>query len=140
MKIATIGIILSIILIAVSVYFLFLSKEKGVAPSTTTTLPPTTTTSMPSGGGERIITIREVSIYSDRFEPPQLNINANEKVKWVNKDNKQHEVVCVAGETPLFDAILNSEDMWEFYISEYTECWDPLVSEEGMRMSITVEG
>jgi plastocyanin len=137
MKLAYTGIVLSILLFAVSSYFLFFAKEE-VAQTTTTTLGATTTTAI-SGRGGRITTVNEVSIYSDRFEPSQLTIKSDEKVKWINKDDKQHEVVCVdANQNPLFDAILNPGESWEFYLSLSAECWDPSVSEQGMRMSITV--
>ena len=140
MKLVHIGIILSLIVFIVSAYFLFFSKEEGETPVvTTTTTKPGVTTSLPSSEGGQIIPINDVSIYSNRFEPSQLNIKPNEKVKWINKDSKQHEVVCIdSDQTPLFDAILNAGESWEFYMAKSGECWDPSVSEESMRMSITV--
>jgi len=78
----------------------------------------------------------EISVLSDRFEPSQLTVNSGDLVKWVNNDNKQHEVVCTAGETPLFDIILNSGDDFVFVITENTDCQDPSI--QGMEMSIRV--
>ena len=78
----------------------------------------------------------EISVLSNRFEPSQLTVSSGDLVKWVNNDNKQHEVVCAAGETPLFDIILNSGDDFVFIITENTDCWDPSI--QGMEMSIAV--
>ncbi|MEM5829868.1 MAG: hypothetical protein QW040_01545 [Candidatus Aenigmatarchaeota archaeon] len=137
MKIVWAAIIFLIGVATIAGYFLFFSEMEEIAPQTTTTTLQTTTTEVRIG--EKItVTKNEVFIYSDKFEPSQLTIKAGEKVKWVNKDNKQHELVCVSANQALFDVILYKEEFWEFSFNETTECWDPSVSEETMRMSITV--
>jgi len=142
-------ILAAVILIGASYLFLF-QGEKGTGNTTTTLIiNPTTVSGSPttvSGSSTvprsttTILKINEVSVYSDRFDPSQLKIKGNEKVKWINNDTKQHEVVCVdANQNPLFDAILNSGESWEFYPSGSAECWDPSVNEETMRMKIILE-
>ena len=142
MKIVYLGVVFAIILVSVFTYLFIFPKEKEVKPPETTTtiteVPATTTTV--TEVVKKIIIISEVSIYSDRFEPSEIRVKINEKLKWINKDSKQHEVVCVdANQNPLFDAILNPEESWEFYMYANGECWDPSVSEQGMRMRIIAE-
>jgi plastocyanin len=121
---ASILIILAIAAIAV---YSFFTKERTL-PTTTTTLETTTT----------ILPTIEVFIHPNNFEPSEISIKSSGKLKWLNVDNATHEVVCVENGKPLFDVILNPNDTFEFFFSRNSECWDPSVSEQEMRMKIFV--
>lgn len=79
----------------------------------------------------------KVEIFSEHFNPSFLFIKKG-KVKWINKDNNRHEIVCVSSSGPLFDVVINPNENWEFYIFQNTTCWDPIVGETKMRMKIIV--
>ncbi|MEM5773334.1 MAG: hypothetical protein QXL86_03905, partial [Candidatus Aenigmatarchaeota archaeon] len=151
-NIMKVALIAAIFLIAISViagYFLFFGGEvEEIVPQTTTTLPQTTTTlqtttTTVAGRGGRIITVNEVFIYSDRFEPSQLAVKLGEKVKWINKDNKPHTLVCFAGEEQIFgvplDAMGGSSDYFDFPVSSSLECWDIFEGEQRFSMNVIVE-
>jgi plastocyanin len=104
---------------------------------TTTIEKTTTTTSLPVI--EEKISYKEVAVYTDRFEPNEIIIKSDEKVKWVNKDNKEHEIVCATNGEPLFDVTINANESFDFSIYSNTECWDPTVGEDKMRMKIIIQ-
>jgi plastocyanin len=142
MKIILIIALIALILI-VSIYFL-LPKEVPQAlieNLTNETQPINKTEVIPIGKKIRIK--GEVLIFSEKFEPAEINLKTNEKIKWVNKDETQHEVVCVdvTRNEALFDILINPDETWEwgFYSKGEYECWDPIVGEAKMRMKIRVE-
>jgi len=102
---------------------------------TTTTIAQQTTTTQTI---EERVSYKEIFIHADRFEPIEITINKNEKVKWINKDSKQHEIVCTTNGEPLFDIVVNAGESFDFPIFSNTECWDPTVGETKMRMKIIV--
>jgi plastocyanin len=146
-------IILTLPLIATSLlfyYFFYSSKKQealtiGISQTSTTQKIETTTTQQQTTTTisipiiEEKISYKEIAIYSDRFEPNETIITKNEKIKWINRDNKQHEIVCAANGEPLLDVILNDGESFEFSFFFNTECWDPSVSEEKMRMRIIAQ-
>jgi plastocyanin len=85
--------------------------------------------------------IYEIFIFSDKFEPSQLTINSGEKVKWINKDNKQHELLCLdSTRETLFDVIIlpGENFSWSFYSKGKYEFWSPEIGEK-MKGNIIVE-
>lgn len=131
---AIVIVLVAVALIGLSYMFLFQGGTGNGSTTTTlagssTTVPVTTTT----------IAVTQVSVYSDRFDPTELNMTASGKVKWLNVDTKQHEVVCVdSSQTPLFDATINAGESFLGYIAGNADCWDPSVGENIMRMKITI--
>jgi hypothetical protein len=85
----------------------------------------------------------EIFIYSDSYEPAHVKIRVGEEVKWINKDDEQHILVCadITRGIPLFDVVLlRGEDFtWSFYSKGSYRFWDPDVGEEKMTGMITVE-
>jgi plastocyanin len=153
-------LILPLIIASVVFYFFYFSKKEEASTTqitqttttiqstekttttqqqtTTTTIEKTTTTtSLPVI--EEKISYKEVAVYTDRFEPNEIIIKSNEKVKWTNKDNKEHEIVCATNGEPLFDVTINANESFDFSIYSNTECWDPTVGEDKMRMKIIVQ-
>jgi plastocyanin len=128
---ASILIILAIAAIAV---YSFFTKERAL-PTTTTTLEITTTTLQTT---TTTLPTIEIFIHPNNFEPSEISIKSGGKLKWLNVDNATHEVVCVENGKPLFDAVLEPNDTFEFLFSRNSECWDPSVSEQEMRMKISV--
>lgn len=129
-----------ILVAAIAGYFLFLGEVEEIVHQTTTTLQTTTTTLEIS---KKITAVNEVFIYSDRFEPSKLTVKPGEKVKWINKDNKQHTIACFAGEEQVFsvplDAMGGSTDYFDFLISSNLQCWDVFEGEQRFSMNVTVE-
>ena len=135
MRLALVGIIICLISIAVSGYFLFF-KEEGETPTTTTT----TTTVAEVGKGKVFTPVEikpgknEIFVYADRFEPSQLTIKLGEEVKWINKDNKDH--IIILSNPPLEKRILAGDYFnFQFTSSGIIEFTD---KETGAKGRITV--
>jgi len=126
-----------VVLLAISFVFFQASKniEKVERNYTTTTTQPHTINIQQT---EERVSYKEVHIYADKFEPNEISISENEKVRWVNKDKKEHEIVCVANGEPLFDIIINAGETFDFSFFSNAECWEPIVGENRMRMKITI--
>jgi len=129
-------LILPLIITSAVFYFFYFSKKEE-ASTTQITQTTTTTTSLPVI--EEKISYKEVAVYADRFEPDEIIIKNDEKVKWINKDNKEHEIVCETNGEPLFDVIINANESFDFPLYSNTECWDPTVGEDKMRMKIIIQ-
>jgi len=141
MRLIHIGILLSVISIAVSAYFLFFTRQEGGGIIGNVT---TTTTSEAAGVGRgkvfTPVTIKEpagkneISIYSDRFEPSQLTISLGEEVNWTNKDSKDH--VIVLSNPPLEKTVLaGTSFVFQFSSKGTVEVSD---KDTGARLSITI--
>jgi hypothetical protein len=135
MKLAYIGIVLSIVLFAVSSYFLFFAKEEAKIPGTTTTTLPA---GIEKGKIFTPVEIKpgknEIFIFSDKFEPFQLTISLGEEVKWINKDNKDHTIIL---SNPPLEKRVIAGDYFNFQFTskgtvEFTD------KETGVKGSITV--
>jgi len=139
MRLAFIGAILSIILIAVFSYFLFFAAEKeGEIPGNITT----TSEATGIGKGKVFTPVttketaekHEIFIYSDRFEPSQLTISLGEEVNWTNNDSKDH--VIVLSNPPLEKTVLTGTSFVFLFSSKGTvEVSD---KDTGARLSITI--